>query len=50
MTELARLDVMTPKPGLDLESASLAEAAALLGSKEISGLPVSMPSGSLSES
>ena len=40
-------DVMTPNPVSISETASLAEAAALLGSKEISGLPVVDASGSL---
>ena len=48
MTETRKVgDVMTPNPVSIAESASLAEAAALLGSKEISGLPVVDASGSL---
>jgi CBS domain-containing protein len=40
-------EVMTPDPVSILESASLAEAAKILDSKKITGLPVIDPDGSL---
>ena len=48
MTERRKVgDVMTPNPVSISEAASLAEAAGLLDSRKISGLPVTDTSGSL---